>query len=152
MSDVKGGICMPSCALYMISYTHFMSTTLSIHDITCTIYDMSSTVYDITFTIWVTSHNACTSDITHSMFMTYKFYVASYTVLWHYNHCIISQPLCLTWHPLYLCHHIQCINFIKPSVCMTSQPLYVWHHMHYTWHHIHSLGHHTTLCMTSSPL
>ena len=53
---------------------------------------------------------------------------------------------------MYLCHHTQWINFIKPSVCMTSQPLCVWHHMHYMWHHIHNLGHHTTLCMTSGPL
>ena len=42
---------------------------------------MSSTVYDITFTICVTSHNACISDITHSMVMTYPLYMASHTVL-----------------------------------------------------------------------
>ena len=123
-----------------------------IDDITCTIYDMSSTVYDSTFTICVTLHNACISDITHSRFMAYPRYIASHTVLWQHNHCVTSQPLCLKSHPLYLCHHTQWINFIKPSVCMTSQPLCVWHHMHYLWHHIHSLGHHTTLCMTSDPL
>ena len=78
--------------------------------------------------------------------------MASHTVLWQHNHCVTSQPLCLASHPLYLCHHIQLINFIKPSVCMTSQPLCLWHHIHYKWHHIHNLGHHTTLCMTSSPL
>ena len=123
-----------------------------IDDITCTIYDMSSTLYDITFTICVTSHNACISDITHSMFMTYPLYMASQTVLWQHNHCVPSQPLGLTSHPVYLCHHTHWINFIKPSVCMTSQPLSVWHHMHYMWYHIHNLVHHTTLCMTSCPL
>ena len=73
---------MPSYTLYMTAYPPFMTTTLSIHDIACTIYDMSSTtVYDITFTICVTSHNACISDITHSMFMTYPLYMASHIVL-----------------------------------------------------------------------
>ena len=116
-----------------------------IDDITCTIYDMSSTVYDIIFTLCVTLHNACISDITHSMFMTYPLYMASHTVLWQHNDCVNSQPLCLTSHPLCLCHHTHWINFIKPSVCMTPQPLCVWHQ-------IHSLGHHNPLCMTSGPL
>ena len=125
-----------------------------IDDITCTIYDMSSTVY-ITFTLCVISHNACISDITHSLFMTYPLYLASYTVLWQHSNCVTSQPLCLTSHPLCLCHHTEWINFIIPSVGVTSEPLCVWHHMYYMWHHIHNLGHHTmpvsltshTLCL-----
>ena len=129
-----------------------MTTTLSIHDITCTIYDMSSTVYEITFTICVTWHNACISNITHSMVMIYPLYMASHTVLWQHKKCVTSQPLCLTSPPLYLCHHTHRINFNKTSVCMTSQPVCLWHHIHYMWHHIHNLGHHTTLCMTSAPL
>ena len=72
---------MPSYALSMTSYPPFMTATLSIHDITCTINDMSSIVYDIPFTICVTSHNACISDMTHSMFMTYPLYMASHIVL-----------------------------------------------------------------------
>ena len=110
-----------------------------IDDITCTICDMSSSVYDITFTLCVTTHNACFSDITHSMFMTYPLYMASHSVLWQHNICVTSQPLCLTSHPLYLCHLTQFINIIKPSVCMTLHQLYVWHHMHYIWHHNDSL-------------
>ena len=123
-----------------------------IDDITCTTHDMPSTVYDITFTLCVTSHNACISDITHSIFMTYPLYMASHRVLWEHNICVNSQPLCLTSHPQYLCHHTHWKNFIKPCVCMTSQPLCVWHHIHYMWHRIHNLGHHITLCMTSGPL
>ena len=123
-----------------------------IDDIKCTIYDMSSTLYDITFTICVTSHNACISDFTHSMFLTYPLYMALHTVLWQHNHCVTSQPLCLISHTLYLCHHTQWIIFIKGSVCMTSQTLCVWHHMHYMWHYIHNLWHHIILCMTSGPL
>ena len=59
------------------------------------------------FTICMTSNNACISDITHSMFMTYPLYTASHTVLWQHNHCVISQTLCLMSNPLYLCHHTQ---------------------------------------------
>ena len=72
---------MPSCALYMTPYPPFKRATLSIYDITCTIYGMSSTLYDITLTACVTSHNACISDITHSMFMRYPLYMGSHTVL-----------------------------------------------------------------------
>ena len=115
-----------------------------IHDITHTIYDMSSTVCDITYTICMTSNNDCFYDITHSTFMTYLLYMASHTVLWKHNHCVL--------HSHYVWYHTQCINFIKPRVCMTSPPLYVFNHMKYIWHHIHSLWHHTSLFMTSSLL
>ena len=122
-----------------------------IDDITCSIYDMSSTLYDVTFIIYVTSHNACISDIRNSMFMTYPLYMTSHTVLWQHNYCVTSQPLCLTLHSVNFWYYTQCTNFMKSSECMSSQPLYVWHHMHYIWHHIHSLWHHTTLFMTLSP-
>ena len=127
---------MPSYPLYMISYAPFMTTTLSIHDITCTIYDMSSTVYDIPFTICVTSHNACISDITQSMFMTYPLYMASHIVLWKHSHCVTSQPLCLTSPPLYQFYQTQCMDDITASKCMTSYALYVTSHQHFrTSHH-----------------
>ena len=130
---------MRSHALYSWHHLHYIW------------YDIS-TLYDITFTICVTSHNDAIYDITHSMFMTCPLYMASCTVLWQHNHCVNSQPLYLTSHPLYQCLHMQCTNFIKSSVCIISQPLYVWHHMHYIWHHMHSLWHHISLFITSSPL
>ena len=106
-----------------------------IDDITCTIYDMSSTVYDITFTLCVTSHNACISDIIHSVFMTYPLYMASHTLLWQHNHCVTSQPLCLTSHPLYLSSHTfdqfyqtQCMHDITVTMCMTSYAVHVTSH------------------------
>ena len=54
-----------------------------------------------------------------------------------------SHPLYLTWYPLYLCHHIHCIDDKKPTqflrshllymttsypIYMTSQPLNMCHH------------------------
>ena len=88
----------------------------------------------------------------HCMFITCSLDMASRTVLWPHNHCVPSQPLCLTLHSVSFWHFTQCSNIMKRSVCVSSQPLYVWPHMHYIWHHIHSLWHHTTLFRTSSPL
>ena len=127
-----------------------------IHDITGTIYDMSSTVCDITFTICVTSHNDCFYDITHSTFMTYPLYMASHTVLWQQNHCVL--------HSHYVWYHTHCICVITPNVSILSNPVYVWHHLHYMyeiicntyditstlydiaplylWHQVHYIWHH----------
>ena len=100
----------------------------------------------------VTSHNDSIFDIKHYMFMTYSHYIASRTVLSPHNHCVPSQPICLTLHSMNFWHYTQCTNFMKRSEVMSSQRLYVWHHMHYIWHHIQYFGPHTTLFMTSSPL
>ena len=136
-----------------------MTTTLTIYDITCTIFITSHALYMtshllcmVSHSLCVTSHNDSIYDIKHYMFMTYSLDMASCTVLWPHNHCVPSQPLCLTLHSVYFWHYTQCTNFMKRSVCMSSQPLYVSHHMYYIWHHIHSLWHHTSLFMTSSPL
>ena len=115
-----------------------------IHSITRIIYDNSSTLYDVTFTICVTSHNDPIYGIKHYMFMLYSLDMASGTVLWPQNHCVPSQPLCLTLHSVYFWHYTQCT--------MSSQPLYVWHHIHYIWHHIHSLWLHTIEVITLHPL
>ena len=121
MYDIIATICMTLYALYMTSYPRFRTSQHFRYDIKSTVSDLTSTVsvsshplyrwyhshhmYDITFTICVTTQNVCISDITHSMFMTYALYMASHTVLWQHNHCVTSQPLCLTSHTLYLCHH-----------------------------------------------
>ena len=130
--DSTGDKRMPLCALYMTPYPPFRTATLSIYDITCpllmtshALYMTSSTVYGIPFTICVISHNACISDITHPMFMTYPLYMESHRVFWEHNYCVTSQPLCLISHALYLCH--QCCGSIL------SNPVYVWHHSHYVY-------------------
>ena len=121
--------------------------------ITHFIYDISSTLYDVTYTICVTSHNDPIYGIKHYKFIIYSLDMASGTVVWPHNHCVPSQPLCLTLHSIYFWHYTQCTNFMKRSECMSSQPLYVWHHMHYIWHHIHYIWHHidttSTLLMIS---
>ena len=112
-----------------------------IHSITRIIYDNSSTLYDVTFTICVTSHNDPIYGIKHYMFMLYSLDMASGTVLWPQNHCVPSQPLCLTLHSMYFWPYRQYTNFMKSIECMSSQPLYVWHRLHYIWHHIHYIWH-----------
>ena len=80
--------------------------------------------------------------------MLYSLDMASGTDLWPQNHCVPSQPLCLTLHSMYFWHYTQCSSFLKRSECMSSQTLYVWHHMQYIWHHIHSLWLHTIVSMS----
>ena len=121
MQDITGGICMPSYALSMTSYPHFMATVFSICDITCTIYDMSFTGCYITFTICVTSHNDCFYDMTHSTFMKYLLYMASHTALWQPKHCVL--------HNHYVWYHTHCICVIL--YMMTSYPFYTTSHSLY---------------------
>ena len=94
-----------------------------IHYITRIVYDILSTLYDVTFTTCVTSPNDSIYVIKHYMFMTYSLVMASCTVLWPHNHCVPSQPLCLTLHSVYFWHYTQCTDFMKRSECMSSQSL-----------------------------
>ena len=68
---------------------------------------MSSTVYDITFTICVTSHNACSSDITQSIFMTYP-------LIWHHTQCYDNTTI-VYLHSHYVLYHTNCICVITHS-------------------------------------
>ena len=77
--------------------------------------------------------HACISDITQSMFMTYPLYMASHIVLWKHNHCVTSQPLCLT--PTDQFYQTQCMDDITASNSMTSYALYVTSHHHFRTSH-----------------
>ena len=129
---------MTSHALYSLHHTHY--------------------IWHLIYSVWCHIHYVCYT--TQWLYLWYQtlyvydifIYMVSHTVLWPHNHCVLSQPLCLTLHSIYFRHYIQGTNFMKSSECMSSQHLYVWHHTHYIWHHIHSLWHHTTLFMMSIPL
>ena len=88
--------------LYRTWYPHFM-TTFTINDITCTVFIPWQTLYMtshllcmMSHSLFVTSHNDPIYGIKHYMFMLYSLDMASGTVLWPQNHCVPSQPLCLT--------------------------------------------------------
>ena len=72
-----------------------------------------------------------------------------------------SHPLYLTWYPLYLCHHIHCIDDITPTqflrshpLCMTtSYPFYMTSQPRNVCHHTNSFNNITpSACRTSNPL
>ena len=65
---------------------------------------------------------------------------------------ITSPSLYLKWHLPYLCHHNDSIDCLRPTVCMTSHPLYVCHRLHSTQRYIHSLWLHTIELITLHPL
>ena len=141
-----------------------MTTALNIYDIICTIFIISHALYLTSHWLSMMSHSLCvlhhTMILWHQTLYVYDIFTlyGITTVLWPHNHCVPSQPLCLTLHSVYFRHYKQCTSFMKISECMSSQPLYIWQHMHYIWHHIHSLWHHTLfmisspLCLTSHPL
>ena len=114
-----------------------------IDDITCSIYDMSSTVYDVTFTICVTSHNACISDITDSMFMTYPLYMASHSVMTTQLLCNFTATMpdiifsvFLTLNTMYQFYEKKLMYVITGSKCMTPYALHMTSHpLFMTSHH-----------------
>ena len=52
---------------------------------------------------------------------------------------ITPPSLYLKWPLPYLCQHNDSIDGLRPTVCMTSHPLYVCHRFHSTQRYIHSL-------------
>ena len=63
-----------------------------------------------------------------------------------------SIPIYLKWHPPYLCHQIDSIDGLRPTLSMISPPPYVCHLMHSTERHIHSLWLHTIAVIILHPL
>ena len=157
MQDITGGICMPSYALSMTSYPHFMSTILSIYDITCTVFMTSHALYMTCHLLCVISHSLYVWLLTMTVSMTkHTLHLWHISFIWHHTQrydnpnivCFtttmsdITPTVSVSSHPMYQLYQTQC--------SMTSQLLYVQHLMHHLWHHIHSLWHHTTLFMSSS--
>ena len=159
------------CKTSLVTYVchHMVYTCHLIHNLwqqafefmtSHTLYSLCHThyIWHLIYSVWCHIHYVCY--ITQWLYLWHQtlyvydifIYMASHTVLSPHNHCVPSQPLCLTLHSVYFRLYTQCTNFMKRSECMSSQHLYVWHHTHYIWHHIHSLWHHTTLFLISSPL
>ena len=111
---------------------HFMTKYLTIYEITGTIFITSHTLYMTSLLLCMMSHSLCVlhhemtlSMTSNTMFMRYSLDMASRTVLRQHNHCVPSQPLCLTLHSVYFGHYTKFTNFMKRSECMSSQPLCV---------------------------
>ena len=61
------------------------------------------------------------------------------------HHFYDITPTLLTSYPLYLWHHIHCIDDITPTELLKSHLLYMMNHIHCIWHH-------STECVSSHPL
>ena len=64
--------------------------------------------------------------ISYSPYMWHRFHYASHHILtlWPQTTVFMSSlPLYLTSCPMYLCHHIHCIDDITPNVILRSHPL-----------------------------
>ena len=115
-------------------------------------------IWHLIYSVWCHIHYVCY--ITQWLYLWHQtlyvydifIYMASGRVLGPENHCVPSQPLCLTLYSVYFSHYTQCTNFMKRSVCISSQhllydtihttyditstlyeitPLYLWHQVHY---------------------
>ena len=113
-----------------------------IDDITCTIYDMSSTVYDFTFTLCVTSHNACISDMAHSVYDISTLYGITHRVMTTLPLCNftatmsdITPTVSGSSHPFDQFYQAQCMYDITATMCMTSYALYVTSHKQFRRSH-----------------
>ena len=83
--------------------------------------------------LYLCPHTHCIDNITcilgmtsHSPYMWHRFHCARHHILtlWPQTTVLMSsQPLYLTSCPLYLCHHIHCIDDITPTVILRSHPL-----------------------------
>ena len=96
---------------------------------------MSSTVYDITFTLCVTSHNACISDITHSVYDISILFGITQSVMTTQPLCIftatmsdITPTVFVSSHPVDQFYHAQFMCDIADNMCMTSYALHVTSH------------------------
>ena len=103
---------------------------------------MSSTVYDITFTTCVTSHNACISDITHSVYDISTLYGITCSVMKTQTLCNftatmsdITTTLSVSSHPLDRFYQTQCMYDIAATICMTSYAHVTSHSQFRTSHH-----------------
>ena len=128
-------------------------------------------------------HTHCIDNITPTLCMTsyspYVWHRLQYTrhhilTLWPETTVLMSpHQLYLTLCPLYLCHHIHCINDITQTLflrsicynsrhhipcirhdsnCMPSQSLHSWHQIPYIWHPLQGLWHLVPIHVTSQPL
>ena len=131
---------MPSYALYMTSYPHFMTSALTIYDIKCcTIFLISHTLYMTSPLHCMMSHSLCVLHHTMTLSMT-------------------SNPICL-WYIHFIWHHKQCYDHTT-IVCLHSH--YAWdntqcifyftHNVPTLWKEVkvchHSLYMYDTICTT----
>ena len=124
---------MPSCALYMTSYPHFMKTTLSIYDITCTVFMTSHALYMayhllcmISHSVYVWDHTMPVSLTTHTLCLWYIHFI------WHHTQCY-DNTMIVELHSRYVWHHTHSICVFRPNLSILSYPVYVWHHSHYIY-------------------
>ena len=137
--DITPTFCVTPYALYITSHPILMSSHYSTYDITP--LDMKPhpvcraiyTLYMGHHSHYLCHHTHCIDSITLTLCMTshspYEWHRLHSTrhhilILWPQPTSFrTSHPLYLTSCPLYLCHHIHCIDDITPTVFMRSHPL-----------------------------
>ena len=124
---------MPSYALYMTSYPHFMKTTLSIYDLTCTIFITSHALNMTSQLLCMMSHSLCVLHHTMTLSMTSNTICLWYVhLIWHHGQCYDHTTIvCL--HSHYAWHYTQCIFDMTHNVPILWKEVNVCHHSLYMY-------------------
>ena len=139
LNDITPTLSVTSYPLYISSHPILKSSHYSTYDITTSKYETTSST-EATYTLYMRhhsrylcSHTHCIDNITPTLCM-----ISHSPYVWHRlnyrTHCILilspqtsvfmsSYPLYLSSCPLYLCHHIHCIDDITPTVFLRSHLL-----------------------------
>ena len=131
MYDVTLTVCIISYAVYIASTLYEIKALYLWHNFHC-IYNVIPSIHDITFIVhdltsmYMWHHSHCIYDITSNIFMT-------------------SHAPYMTWHPLWLCHHI---DYLWHH--MTKQPLCLWIYTHHIYGHMHCIDDITTSAFITS--
>ena len=138
-NDITPTFCVTSYALYIISHSVLIHHT-SLHMTSKPLYMKPHPVRRATYTLYMRHHSHylcphthCIDNITPILCMTshspYVWHRLHYTrhhilTLWPQTTVFMSsQQLYLTLCPLYLCHHMHCINDIKQTLFLRSHLL-----------------------------
>ena len=132
-------LCDIICTIYNITSNPYVITLLYLWHHNLYIWNYIQYVgqhihytWDITATICVLRTH-CIGNITPTLCMTSHLPCVWHRLHYTRHHILIlrpqttvfisSHPLYLTLYPLYLCHHIHCIDDITPTVFLRSHPL-----------------------------
>ena len=168
LNDITQTLCVTSYALYehhIQSLCHHSTVLMTSQPL----YMKPHPVCRATYTLYMRHHSHylcphthCIDNITcilgrksHSPYMWHRFHYARHHILTLWPKTTgfkSSQPIYLTSCPLYLCHHIHCIDHITPTVIMRSHPLEFTtsYPLYAIWHPLYDIT--TTAFMASDTL
>ena len=135
IDDITPTLFLRSHPVYMTTSYPFYITSqpLNVCHHTNTFNDITPFAFRKSNPLYVKYHTLYKAPHPHLTILHHIIYDITCTVF------IPSHSVYLKWRLPYLCHHNDSIVGLRPTVCMTSHPLYVCHHLHSTQRYIQYL-------------